>query len=102
MYVDVAAVRIQQYIGWTPRLKGQRGASAWLSWATSSEQVKKVLRDSQPLRASGAKVNPEAGQADGLISVRLPGDADPRPVAAGLAAYLRSVLPGLEISGLWG
>ena len=44
MYVDVAAARIQHYIGRTPRLKGQRGASAWLSWATSAEQVKKVLR----------------------------------------------------------
>ena len=44
MYVDVAAARIQQYIGRTPRLKGQRGASAWLSWATSGEQVTKVLR----------------------------------------------------------
>ena len=102
MYVDVAAVRIQQYIGRTPRLKGQRGASAWLSWATSSDQLTNVLRDSQPLRASGAEVNPEAGQADGLISVRFSGDADPRLVAAALAAYLRSVLPGLEVSGLWG
>jgi hypothetical protein len=102
MYVDVAATRIQHYIGRTPRLKGQRGASAWLSWATSSEQVEKVLQADAALRGSGAQPNPEAGQADGLISVRLPGDADPRPVAGALAAYLRSVLPSVQISGSWG
>ncbi len=102
MYVDVAATRIQHYIGRTPRLKGQRSASAWLSWATSSDQVTAVLRDSAALNASGAEPNPEAGQADGLISVRLPEGADPRPVAGTLAAYLRSVLPSLEVSGLWG
>ena len=39
MYVDVGAERIQHYISRTPRLKGQRGASSWLSWATSSDQL---------------------------------------------------------------
>jgi hypothetical protein len=102
MYVDVAAVRIQRYISRTPRLKGQRGASAWLSWATSSPQVDKLLREDQTLSAADAEPNPEAGQADGLISVRLPPDADPRPAAGALAAYLRSALPSIEVSGLWG
>ncbi|MGH3168984.1 MAG: hypothetical protein ACRDN0_24275, partial [Trebonia sp.] len=102
MYVDVAAARIQQYIGRTPRLKGQRGASAWLSWATSDDQVVQILGSDQALRAAGAEANPEAGQADGLISVRLPADADPQPVAAALAARLREVLPAVEIAGLWG
>ena len=106
MYVDVAAARIQHYIGRTRRLKGQRGASAWLSWATSAEQVKKVLQDTPALRVYGTELNPEAGQADGLISVRLPGDSASREaaqvVAGTLAAYLRSVLPSLEISALWG
>ena len=98
MYVDVRATRIQDYIGRTPRLKGQRGASAWLSWATSSEQVSAIL----PGAAADAELNPEAGQADQLISVRLPGGSDPRPAAAALAAYLRSVLPSVQISGTWG
>ena len=106
MYVDVAAARIQQYIGRTPRLKGQRGASAWLSWATSAEQVRKILRDTTALRELGAELNTEAGQADGLISVRFPeGSASQETaqvVAGMLAAHLRSVLPSLEISGLWG
>ena len=106
MYVDVAAARIQHYIGRTPRLKGQRGASAWLSWATGAGQVTKVLRETPALRAHHAELNPEAGQADGLISVRFPGESASEEtammVAATLAAYLRSVLPSLEISGLWG
>jgi CRISPR RNA silencing complex Cmr2 subunit-like protein len=106
MYVDVAATRIQHYIGRTPRLKGQRGASAWLSWATSAEQVTRILRDTPELREHGAELNPEAGQADGLISVRMPGNPPSSQtaqlVAGALAAYLRSVLPSVEISGLWG
>jgi len=107
-YVDVGADRIQHYIGRTPRLKGQRGASAWLSWATSKEQVNQVLRDNPDLVAAGAELNPEAGQADGVISVRFP-ETDPaqqahaaRAVAMALAGHLRSVLPSLEVSGLWG
>jgi hypothetical protein len=106
MYVDVAAARIQQYIGRTRRLKGQRGASAWLSWATSAEQVRKILLNTSALRELGAELNPEAGQADGLISVRFPEDSasqeTAQTVAGMLAAHLRSVLPSLEISGLWG
>jgi hypothetical protein len=106
LYVDVAAARIQHYIGRTPRLKGQRGASAWLSHATSSEQVRKILHDTPGLLEYGAEPNPEAGQADGLISVRIPGDSGTPEVAQAvarmLAGYLRSVLPGLEINALWG
>ena len=41
MYVDVGAARIQHYISRTPRLKGQRGASAWLSWATDARPVRR-------------------------------------------------------------
>lgn len=110
VYVDVGAVRIQQYIGRTPRLKGQRGASAWLSWATSKEQVARVLRDDPELSPLGAELNPEAGQADGVISVKIPGvpasgDAEQgtaRAVARALSGHLRSVLPSLEVSSLWG
>ena len=113
VYVDVGAARIQQYIGRTPRLKGQRGASAWLSWATSEEQVTGFLRDDPELAALGVEVNRAAGQADGLISVRIPEvPASPeqegreqeaaRAVAVALVGYLRPLLPSLEIHGLWG
>ncbi len=100
MYVDVGAARIQRYIGRTRRLKGHRGASSWLSLATSHDELTKAVRTRPAL--SGVEVNPEAGEADGVVSVRLPADRDPRPVAEELAAFLRSVLPAIELSALWG
>jgi hypothetical protein len=39
IYVDVGARSIQHYISRTPRLKGQRGASSWLSDATSQGEI---------------------------------------------------------------
>ena len=103
MYLDVGAARIQHYISRTPRLKGQRGASSWLSWATSNNELAGQTRviSGRPGMPQ-IEPNPEAGQADGLISVRLPGDADPRPVAEELAAYLRSALPAIELTAIWG
>jgi hypothetical protein len=103
VYVDVGAARIQHYISRTPRLKGQRGASSWLSWATSpgelAEQVQKI---SASMDEPGIAPNPEAGEADGIVSVRLPAGREPQPVAEKLAAYLRSVLPAIELTGSWG
>ena len=103
LYLDVRAERIQHYLSRTPRLKGQRGASSWLSWATSDAQLTEQARMASA--RSGLppiEPNPEAGQADGLLSVRLPADTDPRPVAEALAGYLRSVLPAIELAAAWG
>jgi hypothetical protein len=102
IYVDVAATRIQQYISRTPRLKGQRGASAWLSWATDRERVRDtVLSGGGLLSGSGAELNEAAGEADGVISVQLPEGADPRAVAEALARHFRSALPAVELSAVW-
>ena len=103
LYLDVGAERIQHYISRTPRLKGQRGASSWLSWATDRNRLKEQARliSAQPGMPL-IEPNPEAGQADGLISVRLPAGADPLPVAKALAGYLRSVLPAIELAAVWG
>jgi len=103
LYLDVGAERIQHYISRTPRLKGQRGASSWLSWATGQDQL---VQQAEAISATPGmppiEPNPEAGQADGLLSVRLPADADPRPAAEALGAYLRSVLPAIELTAIWG
>lgn len=103
LYVNVGAERIQHYISRTPRLKGQRGASSWLSWATDQDQL---TWQAEAISATPGmppiEPNLEAGQADGQISVRLPASADPRPVAGALTAYLRSVLPGIELTAIWG
>jgi hypothetical protein len=103
MYVDVGAARIQHYISRTPRLKGQRGASAWLSWATDPARFEDQARAAGlRLNVPGLEPNPEAGRADGIISVRLPAHTDPEPVAADLARYLRSALPAIELAAIWG
>jgi len=109
MYVDVGAARIQHYISRTPRLKGQRGASSWLSWATDSSRLAgQVHAIGARLRRAGIGLNPEAGEADGIISVRLPAGDDAqataaaREAAAEIAAYLRSVLPAIELAAVWG
>lgn len=103
MYVDVGAARIQHYISRTPRLKGQRGASSWLSWATGRDQLAEYVQAiSARLGVPGISANPEAGEADGIVSVRLPAGAEPKPVAAELAACLRSALPAIELDARWG
>jgi hypothetical protein len=103
-YVDVKTTGIQRYISRTPRLKGQRGASAWLSWATGNDQVRSVIQESPPLRSLEVDLNPDAGEADGLVSVRLPSkeNDDARLVAAEFAGHLRSFLPAVEIAAVWG
>lgn len=98
-YVDVAAARIQHYISRTPRLKGQRGASAWLSKVTSPQSVRQLLDTPATV---GVEVNPEAGEADGVISVRFPEGPDPVPVARTLAASVRAALPAIELDAVWG
>jgi hypothetical protein len=104
LYVDVAAARIQHYLGRTPRLKGQRGASARLSWATDAglpdEQRDRHL--AEQIKALGAVPNTEAGQADGLVSMRLAAGADARAAAAAMAGYLRELLPAAELTAVWG
>lgn len=101
-YVDVAATRIQHYISRTPRLKGQRGASAWLSEVTSPQSVRQILDAGGPQAVAGAEVNPEAGEADGVICVRFPAGPDPVPVAWTLAASVRAALPAVELEAVWG
>jgi len=100
-YVDVASRSIQHYISRTPRLKGQRGASAWLSDATGHGQVRALLDERGLAARLGAEVNPEAGVADGVVSVRFPAGPDPEEIAWEIAEYLRGVLPAIELDGVW-
>jgi hypothetical protein len=102
-YVDVKTTRIQHYITRTPRLKGLRGASAWLSWATDRDRLPAEVLAGHPLLSGyGVEPNPAAGKADGLMSVRFPAGADAAPVARALASDLRATLPSVEISAVWG
>jgi hypothetical protein len=65
LYLDISAVRIQSYLSRTPQLKGRRGASAAIAEAT------RLTDDAPVLKAGGARINAEAGQADGVINLVL-------------------------------
>lgn len=99
IYADVAVVRIQSWLARTPRLRGRRGASALLSQATSAAVISGLLPD-------GVELNPEAGDVDGVVSLRSPvlPDAAPegaeeaaRAAAAEVARHLRDRLPAAEL-----
>ncbi|MQS06741.1 Cas10/Cmr2 second palm domain-containing protein [Streptomyces alkaliphilus] len=103
LYLDVSVVRIQSYLSRTTKLKGRRGASAALAEATR-------LPEDAPLLADGrARINEEAGEADGVINLVLdhPGDpdaveAEARALAERVFADLREMLPGAEFRAVWG
>ncbi|MEU9774277.1 hypothetical protein [Streptomyces sp. NPDC047968] len=101
VYVDFGAVRIQQYLTRTAGLRGHRAASNSLARATADASIERVVGDL-------AEVNPEAGKADGVVSVRLSADAgadrDERVsrVQDGVLAHLRRALPGAEFASVWG
>ena len=65
-YVDVAAVRIQDWLERSPILKFRRGASVWLSKATAG-----LTLPADP-DGSTVELNPEAGSIDGVVSIRRP------------------------------
>jgi hypothetical protein len=96
-YVDVAAVRIQQWLARTPSLKGWRGASALLSQRTARASWERRL-------PAGVEWNDEAGDLDGVVSLRsVPGlsreDARQSVAAAGreVVAGLRAAMPALML-----
>jgi hypothetical protein len=94
-YLDVAAVRIQTYLGRTPQLRGRRGASARLSHACLWEAVRPGING----RASR---NPEAGYVDGVISLVVNTGIEPAVVARSMFTELRRLLPAAEFQAAWG
>ncbi len=103
-YLDIAPVRIQSYLGRARDLKGQRGASAYLSHISHRDengQLPESIRDAVAAAGVVAETNAEAGQADGLIALRLPLDADARRVAEAVMAEVRSKLPAVHLTARW-
>ncbi|MCX5400806.1 hypothetical protein [Streptomyces sp. NBC_00102] len=101
VYVDFATVRIQQYLSRTSDLRGHRAASNSLAYATSAAAVGKV--------ADGlAEVNEEAGEADGVVSLRFPAEPGTahvdrvRRIQDRVFGHLRAALPGAEFQSVWG
>jgi hypothetical protein len=82
-YLDVSAVRIQEWLARTPSLKQWRGASAMLSEATAQDTWKGML-------PAGTEWNDEAGDLAGVVSLRAVG-GPPEEVREVLAAAAREV-----------
>jgi hypothetical protein len=93
IYLDVAAVRIQEWLGRTPPLKFRRGASVLLSEATEAQAWIGQL-------PAGVTWNDEAGEVSGVVPLKVMaassgGEVDEvaRPVARSVVRTLRRSLP---------
>lgn len=108
-YLDVFAVRIQEWLARTPDLKFRRGASILLSEATAPDDWEGRL-------PPGTQWNPEAGSVDGVVSLILTGstvadategdEKDPaqaaRQAAGQVIARLRERMPSLHLQAVAG
>jgi hypothetical protein len=97
-YLDAAVVRIQPYIARTPELSLRRGASWMITKATGDAAVDAWIRDSGVAQVAR---NPEAGHADGVVTVTvLDGTAESH--ARRLLLHLRQSIPGADLQASWG
>ncbi|MGH3250970.1 MAG: Cas10/Cmr2 second palm domain-containing protein [Trebonia sp.] len=95
-YLDISAVRIQDWLGRTPDLKFRRGGSVLLSEATA----RKAWDGRLP---PGAGWNEEAGQVDGVVSLVMdPPNTDALAVARHVAQRMRAVMPHCHLQAVSG
>lgn len=104
-YLDVAAVRIQQWLTRTPDLRGYRGASALLTNATS-----RATWEGRGRMPRGVCWNDEAGDVAGVVQLTIE-EVTVTPVEAGnllseaanqVARQLRTDLPQCPLAGVVG
>ncbi len=95
-FLDVAAVRVQRYLGRWPQLAGRRAAAAMLSGeiSGSSSNVTATI-------AGRAALNDEAGDIDSVLSLVMLDGHDPQELARDLLSLLRRVLPAAELEAGW-
>lgn len=91
-YLDVSAVRIQEWLARTPDLKFRRGASIMLSDATSRQ----AWTDAR--LPGGLRWNTEAGDLDGVVSLTVDDAVAGPDVAEVLASAAREVAAALRRS----
>src|ERR1700691_5850967 len=97
-YLDAGVVRIQSYIARTPELSLRRGASWMITKATGDAAVEAWISDSGLHQVAR---NPEAGHADGVVTLIVP-DGTASGHATGLLLQLRRSIPGAELHAFWG
>ncbi|MGW0359278.1 Cas10/Cmr2 second palm domain-containing protein [Nocardia nova] len=101
VFVDVSVLRVQSYLARTGDLRGFRGASALVSSVTGHDEWHDKL-------LPGARVNDEAGDIDGVISLEIVPDHDETAtdtaarVAAAVVGELRDRLPAAYLSAVLG
>jgi hypothetical protein len=94
-YLDVSAVRIQDWLGRTPDLKFRRGASVLLSEATEPDAWKGRL-------PAGAAWNDEAGNVDGVVPLVVDDDTDITEVAHAVVRSMRGKMPHCPVQAVTG
>ena len=96
-FLDVSAVRIQEWLARTPDLKVRRGASVLLSEATAQDEW-------EPRLPGGTEWNTEAGSVDGVVSLQLAADDDSErrldDAARHVAARMRQKMPYIHIQAV--
>jgi hypothetical protein len=98
IYLDVAVVRIGEYVTRVPHLKQLRNASAAITAATEDAGLAEGAA-----RAAGARINDEAGHADGVVHLVIPeGDSETATtVADRTLEAMRQALPGAQVVASW-
>lgn len=96
-YLGVGAVRIQTWLGHTPKLTHLRGASQALRDHTAYRAIESWL----DRHATGVHIERAAGDVDGVVALRLSAGADAATVAARLISHVHQKLPGVQWSAWW-
>ena len=103
-YLDVAVIRIQDYLTRSPALSSLRAGSALISAATSDTAREELLVRLRALFLS-AQPNSEAASVDGLVNLVI-GDGSAsanqaRTAAGETCRWLRELLPGAVLDAVW-
>jgi hypothetical protein len=88
-YLDVGVVRIQRYLARETTLKGQRGASALVQFATNAETICESV--------TGVSPNPDAVEADGVVHLIVNDELQESNAAHDVLRYLGDQLPSAEL-----
>lgn len=103
IYLDAGAARIQTWLGRSATLRGRRGASSLLARTTRNDAIETWLAG-EPRLTDVVECNDEAGDVDGVVSLRLTrpvSDKDCAEIAGIVLAHLRHWIPRIELNAAW-
>ena len=101
LYLDVAAMRIQTWLGRSATLRGRRGASRMLADRTRQDVIKEWLVSRPDL--DGVVWNDEGGDVDGVVTLCVTDTLERRvtEIAHAVLEHLRLGLPRVELNAVW-